>query len=97
MSTDYAGEIVILGVTGAGRAFRPSDWAERLASNLATMGIDMHMNYSPLVQPICRQGTNCLVVNRALETRDPVSYNLLLDFARDNDLTITEGRDHPRL
>jgi hypothetical protein len=89
---DFLGEIVIRGVTLSGRTFRPSDWAERLAGIFSRMGHDHRMCYSPCVQPTSREGARCIVVNKALEIQDPRAYRFLLDFARDNELEVTEGR-----
>lgn len=89
-------EVVILGVTRAGKPFRPSDWAERLAGIYSSFGPDNRMNYSPLVQPVLRDGVRCVVVRRALEQVDPQTYLFLMRFAQDNNLEITEGRRIPR-
>ena len=62
-SDHFLGEIVIRGVTGAGRTFRPSDWAERLASVASHMGADNRLNYSPNVRPASRDGIRCVVIN----------------------------------
>lgn len=90
---EFLGEIVIRGVTKSGRAFRPSDWAERLAGIFSRMGHDNRMCYSPCVQPVSRQGVRCIVLNKALEIQDPRALKFLLDFARDNELEVTEGRE----
>src|SRR5512146_2124975 len=42
MSTPPEG-VIIKGVTRSGRAFRPSDWAERLCGVLSTFGGDQQM------------------------------------------------------
>ena len=42
-------ELVILGVTSEGRAFRPSDWAERLCGVMCAFGGDHRMQYSQYV------------------------------------------------
>ncbi len=89
-------EIVIRGITKAGKKFRPSDWAERLAALLSSMGTDHRMRYSPLVQPLSRAGVRCVVIQRALEQEDPQLFRFLLDFARDNDLEVLDGRKSPR-
>ncbi len=91
-----SGEIVIRGVTAQGSTFRPSDWAERLASIVAHVGADHRLNYSPDMRPVMRDGVRCLVIGRCLEARDARLYRFLLDFARDNELEIHEGRARPR-
>ena len=92
MNSVAESEIVIHGVTHTGKAFRPSDWAERLAGIYSTFGRDNRMNYSPLVQPVLRDGVRCVVIRRALERADPGAFEFLMEFARDNDLDVTEGR-----
>lgn len=81
-------DVIIKGVTAGGKTFRPSDWAERLSSAVATFGADNRMNYSPYVQPQTRDGVRCVVVNAAYEQVAPQAYRFLMDFARDNDLVI---------
>ncbi len=85
-------EIVICGETNTGRKFRPSDWAERLSGLFATMDPNNRTHYSPYVYPVRRGGLACVVVNRALETQDPMAFEFLMNFARDNDLKMVEGR-----
>jgi hypothetical protein len=96
METAFAGEVVIRGVTTQGRTFRPSDWAERLASVASHMGADNRLNYSPSVRPVTRDGIRCVVINRALEMEEARLFRFLLDFAKQNDLEITEGRQSLR-
>ena len=95
-SDHFLGEIVIRGVTSAGRTFRPSDWAERLASVASHMGADNRLNYSPNVRPASRDGIRCVVINRDLEQEEARLFRFLLDFARQNDLVIVDGRQSPR-
>lgn len=96
MSTKPQEELVIRGLTNAGRKFRPSDWAERLCGLFASSGQGNRTCYSPHVMPITREGVTCVVVNRALEREDPMAFSFLMEFARDNDLMVVEGRREPR-
>ena len=96
MESAFAGEVVIRGVTTQGRTFRPSDWAERLASVASHVGSDNRLNYSANVRPVTREGIRCVVINRALELEDSRLYRFLLDFAAQNDLEVTEGRQTAR-
>ena len=91
-----APEIVIVGTTAAGHAFRPSDWAERLCGMMSVFGEDRHLSYSPYLKPVLIGGVRCVVVDRDLERLDPAAYRFLLDFARDNDLTMRPGRKQRR-
>jgi hypothetical protein len=88
---DADNEIIIRGLTSAGRTFRPSDWAERLSGVLSTFGQDHRMSYSPYVRPVTQQGVKCVVVNTKLAEYDERAYNFLLSFARDNDLQIDDS------
>jgi hypothetical protein len=60
---DDSPEIVIVGTTAAGHAFRPSDWAERLCGMMSIFGEDRHLSYSPYLKPVLAGGVRCVVVN----------------------------------
>lgn len=80
--------IVIEGVTLQGRAFRPSDWAERLCGIMSTFGGDHQMRYSPHVRPVRLDGVTCVLVEPKLKEIEPRAYRFLLDFAADNELVV---------
>lgn len=82
--------IVIQGITLAGRAFRPSDWAERLCGVMSTFGGDQQIRYSRLVRPVMLDGVRCVVVEPALIDSEPRVFRFLLDFANDNDLVVID-------
>lgn len=88
-----APEIVILGMTTSGRTFRPSDWAERLCGMMSIFGEDRHLSYSPFLKPIVADGLSCVVIDGRLEKLDPLAFRFLMDFARDNELSLRPGRD----
>ncbi len=96
MESDFAGEVIILGVTRNGRPFRPSDWAERLAGVASCVGCDHRLNFSDKVRPVTRDGIRCVVVHRDLEREDARLYRFLMDFARQNELSLCEGRQSER-
>jgi hypothetical protein len=90
---------VILGQTAGGKAFRPSDWAERLAGVMAAFrprkaGSQQHLTYSPYVLPSTHRGIRCVVVDPALRDIEPMAYSFMLKFASDNDL-VTEALPIP--
>ena len=90
---------VILGQTAGGKAFRPSDWAERLAGVMASFrprkaGSQQHLTYSPYVLPSTHRGIRCVVVDPALRDIEPMAYSFMLKFASDNDL-VTEALPIP--
>lgn len=90
-----ANEFVILGITVEGKTFRPSDWAERLAGVMSSFG-GGRLGYSPYCYPITSGNIKSVVVHRKLRDIEPMAYNFLLNFARDNELQVRAGRDKPR-
>ena len=69
-------ELVIQGLTLDGKAFRPSDWAERLCGVMSAFGGYHRMQYSPYVHPVTTDGVRCVVVDVRL-----VELDLLGGFA----------------
>jgi hypothetical protein len=91
-------EVFIQGITKQGRTFRPSDWAERLAGAMssfrpggAAMGIAAHIGYSPYCVPTSFGDIKCVVVNEALRDLEPMAWDFVMNFARDNDLQVVEA------
>lgn len=89
-------EIIIIGVTRDGRRFRPSDWAERLAGVMAPYrpGAALpggHLSYSPWCVPTTFEGNKCVVVKPALRAHEPMAWDFVMNFARDNDLQTLEA------
>lgn len=91
-----SGEVIIRGITRQGRTFRPSDWADRLASVLSSVGLDNRLRYSSQLCPVTREGIRCVVIQRILEQEDPRMFKFLLDFAQENDLEVLSGRQIER-
>lgn len=91
MTALSSNEIVIQGLTSAGKPFRPSDWAERLAGVMSIFGADHRMSYSPYVKPITYEGTRSVWVDKKLNELEPRAYAFLLNFAKDNDLKLVDG------
>jgi hypothetical protein len=90
-------ELFILGLTSAGRVFRPSDWAERLCGVLScyrpasrALGQN-HLAYSPYAKPILMNNVKCVVVDERLRELEPMAMTFVLNFARDNDLQVLEA------
>ena len=94
--TDNADEFVIKGLTADGKPFRPSDWAERLCGVMSAFGSDGRMQYSPYVYPITASGQKCVVVDLRLRDVEPMAYNFLVNFAKENELQVRPGRVVPR-
>jgi hypothetical protein len=90
MSENIAPLIVIQGLTLSGKPFRPSDWADRLAGVFTCLGNDHRLCYSPYVRPITIDNIRCVEVLPALKEIDPMAFSFLMNFARDNELTVLE-------
>lgn len=95
-----AKEVFILGQTSAGKAFRPSDWAERLAGVMSQFrpgGAQpgSHLLYSPWCIPTTLNGVKCVIVNRDLRDYDPMAWDFVMNFGKDNDLQIVEACSMP--
>lgn len=93
-----ARQFFIHGITEQGRPFRPSDWAERLCGVLApyrpggvSAGRDAMIGYSPFVRPVTVGTVKCVVVDERLRDLEPMAFSFVMNFARDNDLPVTEG------
>jgi hypothetical protein len=88
-------EVVIEGVTRAGKPFRPSDWAERLAGALSSFRppgqyIGAHIGYSPYCVPRVVGEVRCVIVSEALRELEPMAWDFVMNFARDNELRTHE-------
>lgn len=86
-------DIIIKGLSLAGRTFRPNDWAERLSSVIASLDPGNRLGYSPHAQPMTLGGVKCVVVSKALAASEPQAYRFLLGFAQDNELQVEDGED----
>jgi hypothetical protein len=100
MDSSNANEVVILGLTKAGVTFRPSDWAERLAGVMSSFrpgGVQpsSHLSYSPWCVPTVIDGVRAVVVNRQLREAEPMAWDFVLNFAKDNDLQLADSAAMP--
>lgn len=91
-------EVFIQGVTLDGKTFRPSDWAERLAGAMSSFrpggshgGISAYIGYSPLCVPRVINGIKCVIVSEELRAVEPMAWDFVMNFARDNDLQVAEA------
>jgi Protein of unknown function (DUF3579) len=82
-------EIIIQGLTKAGKPFRPSDWVDRMCSTYATFGADHKLKYSPYLRPRVVDGVRCLAVDLKLKDINPEGYAQLIQFAQENNLNVT--------
>jgi hypothetical protein len=102
MTTSKARLVFIQGVTQEGKTFRPSDWAERLAGAMSSFrpggshgGIGAYIGYSPYCVPRVVEGVKCVIVNEALRDIEPMAWDFVINFARDNDLRVKESSQMP--
>ena len=91
-------EFFIQGVTLEGKTFRPSDWAERLAGALSSYrpapkagAIGAHIGYSPFCIPKVIGDVKCVVVNERLRDIEPMAWDFVMNFAKDNNLSVAEA------
>jgi hypothetical protein len=87
--------VFIQGVTKDGRTFRPSDWAERLAGAMSCFRPDggpggRLIGYSPYCVPRRIGGVGGVLVNAELREMEPMAWDFVMHFARDNDLVVVD-------
>lgn len=96
MVSSTAKEVIILGRIQGGKPFRPSDWAERLAGVMSSFrpgGVQpsSHLSYSPWCIPTVVDGIKAVVVNGQLRDLEPMAWDFVINFAKDNHLQLTEN------
>ena len=91
-------EVFIQGLTQDGKTFRPSDWAERLAGAMSCFrpgggagGRSAFIGYSPYCVPRLINGVKCVIVNEALRDVEPMAWDFVMNFARDNNLQVADA------
>lgn len=91
-------ELFIQGITEEGKVFRPSDWAERLAGVMsrfrpgtAASAAQAHLGYSPWCVPTTLNGVKCVVIRAELREHEPMAWEFVVNFGRDNRLQIVEA------
>jgi hypothetical protein len=97
MTINKPRQYYIQGITAQGRTFRPSDWAERLAGAMSSFrpggtagGIGAFIGYSPYCVPRVIDSIKCVIVNEALKDIEPMAWDFVMNFARDNELKVVE-------
>ncbi len=90
-------QFYIHGIAHDGRVFRPSDWSERLAGAMASFrppgsggGIGAHIGYSPYCVPQVIDDVRCVLVSEALRDIEPMAWDFVMNFARDNNPPVNE-------
>jgi hypothetical protein len=89
--------VFIEGLTTDGKAFRPSDWAERLAGALSPFrpegssgGAASFIGYSPYCVPRYLRGVKGVMVDARLRDLELMAWDFVMNFARDNSLVVVE-------
>jgi Protein of unknown function (DUF3579) len=103
MAASQSRKFFINGITPDGAVFRPSDWAERLAGAMSCFrpdgvrgGIGSFIGYSPLCVPRQVGGVKCVLVDESLREVEPMAWDFVMNFARDNRLQLVEAKaDEP--
>ena len=90
------GELFVQGITLDGKPFRPGDWAERLAGAMSCFrpegspgGIAAYIGYSPYCVPRVINGIKCVIVSESLRDVEPMAWDFVMNFARDNQLQVS--------
>ena len=98
MTSPKPREYFIQGLTLDGHTFRPSDWAERLAGAMSCFrpdgaqgGIGAFIGYSPYCVPRVINGVKCVIVSESLKDLEPMAWDFVMNFARDNQLQLAEA------
>ena len=91
-----AKEVFIQGLTQDGKTFRPSDWADRLAGVMSQFRPGgpqpgSHLSYSPWCVPTVINDVKCVVVHADLRDAEPMAWDFVMNFARDNNLQVAEA------
>jgi hypothetical protein len=95
-STEY----FIQGITKSGKKFRPSDWSERLCGVMSSFGPgatgpNARLKYSLYVRPVMLGDVKTVIVDSRLRDIEPMAFDFVMNFARDNDLVVTEACELP--
>jgi hypothetical protein len=91
-------QVFIQGITQDGKTFRPSDWAERLCGAMSCFrpegsagGIGAFIGYSPYCVPRVINGVKCVIVNEKLREVEPMAWDFVMNFAKDNKLQYSDA------
>ena len=89
--------VFIQGLTKDGKPFRPSDWTERLAGSMSCFRPEgsagsrgAFIGYSPYCVPRYIDGVKGVVVDQAVRDLEPMAWDFVMNFARDNDLVVVD-------
>lgn len=83
--------LVIRGITEGGQLFRPSDWAQRLATAAAACRPEGRLKSHPMVRVVITDGVPAVAIDQKLASSDPRLYAFLRAFGADNGLQLHES------
>ena len=73
-------------------------WSERLAGAMSSFrpkgavgGIGAFIGYSPYCVPQVINGVKCVLVSEALKDVEPMAWDFVMNFARDNHLPVVQA------
>ena len=81
---------LIQGVNEAGQRFRPSDWAERISSLMATFE-GGRLQYSSMIYPLIINGIKCVHLDDRLQSNAPAIHQQVMEFVTNNQLNVVES------
>ncbi len=90
-------KLLIQGITADGRAFRPGDWAERLAGAMSrfrpggVLAPGWALGYSPYCVPRIVGDIRSVLVDERLREIEPMAWDFVMNFARDNTLRVVDA------
>jgi len=89
---------IIQGITKEGKTFRPSDWSERLAGVMSQFRPGgalpgRQLSYSPWCVPGVFGDIKCVVVKSEIRSLEPMAWDFVMNFAKDNQLKVIELTD----
>ena len=97
-------KIIVESITLDGRKFRPSDWIARLCDSITSFGEgrrvarasyrghERRARHIPFLWPQMIDGALCLVVNIKLRETNPLAYQFVMGFVKDNHLRSRQCR-----
>lgn len=86
--SEHESGFFILGFTQEGKKFRPSDWAERIASLFGQFDGSRRLRYNPGVMPMLRAGAYGLFIASSLAQLEPEAFQYVMQFAENYQLQI---------
>jgi hypothetical protein len=95
MADSVPTQFFIQGITKNGKKYRPSDWSERLCGVMSgfgpkAKGPNAYMQYSIYVRPTMIDDIKVVVLDSRLRDIEPMAFDFVLNFAKDNDLVVSE-------